>query len=147
MITEENPRAASKRTTSPLWDRWPAQRLVPVVDAAGKLKGVLTAAAIRKALQGRSSPLPPGALGESVKKSVNAGADEPLRVIVNRMAERGVTRMPVIEPKEGRLVGLVTLDDLLKARARQVEEERRREQPLRLPYLNSPPTESPKADS
>ena len=135
-------------STLPNWARWPAQRLVPIVDAAGKLKGVLPATAIRTALREHSGHLPPGALRASVKAtSVDAGADEPLRVIVNRMAEKGVTRMPVVDPADDRLLGIVSLDDLLKARARHVEEERRREQTLRLPYVNFPRAESRKTAS
>jgi CBS domain containing-hemolysin-like protein len=51
------------------------------------------------------------------------------------MAETGFTRMPVVDRATGRFVGLVSLDDLLKARARHLEEERRRERPLKLWFL------------
>jgi CBS domain-containing protein len=40
--------------------------------------------------------------------------------------------MPVIDSDEGRLLGLVSLDDLLRARSRNLEEERARERVLRL---------------
>ena len=52
---------------------------------------------------------------------------EPLRAAVYRMAEKGVTRMPVVERESRQLLGLISLDDLLKARTRHREEERRRE--------------------
>jgi CBS domain-containing protein len=61
--------------------------------------------------------------------------DEPLRVAVYRMAENGVTRMPVVERDTRRLLGLVSLEDLLKARSRHLEEERRREQIIRWRYF------------
>ena len=62
-----------------------------------------------------------------------AYADEPLRVVVYRMAETGFTRFPVVERDESRkLVGMVSLDDLLRARTRSLEEERRRERVLRI---------------
>jgi CIC family chloride channel protein len=48
------------------------------------------------------------------------------------MAERGVTRMPVVERETGKFMGLIALDDLLKGRARHLEEERRRERVLRV---------------
>jgi chloride channel protein, CIC family len=64
---------------------------------------------------------------------VEAYPDEPLRVTVHRMAEKGVTRMPVVEPETRRLLGLISLDDLLKARTRHLEEERRRERIFQLP--------------
>ena len=61
--------------------------------------------------------------------------DEPLRVVVNRMAEEGATRLPVVERETGKLLGMVSLDDLLKARTRHMEEERRREQTIKFPFL------------
>jgi CBS domain containing-hemolysin-like protein len=51
------------------------------------------------------------------------------------MAEKGVTRMPVIERDTHKLLGLVSLEHVLKARARHQEEELRREQTLWLPYF------------
>ena len=44
-------------------------------------------------------------------------ADEPLRVVVYRMADKGFTRMPVIDRTSGKFLGLISLDDLLKARS------------------------------
>jgi CBS domain-containing protein len=53
------------------------------------------------------------------------------------MAETGVTRFPVVE-RDGsrRLAGMISLDDLLKARAHALDAERRRERvlPLRLKF-------------
>jgi H+/Cl- antiporter ClcA len=54
-----------------------------------------------------------------------AHPDEPLRVVVYRMAETGHTELPVVD--ERGCVGRVSLEDLLKARARILEAERRRE--------------------
>ena len=42
----------------------------------------------------------------------------------------GITELPVIERESGKLVGLVSLASLLKARTRHLEEEKRREQVL-----------------
>jgi len=53
------------------------------------------------------------------------------------MAETGLTRFPVVERDGSRkLVGIVSLNDLLKARARTLDAERRRERvlPLRLTF-------------
>lgn len=60
-----------------------------------------------------------------------------LRTVVHRMADTGLTRFPVIERGEARrLVGMVSLRDLLKARALDLDAERRRERvlPLRLAF-------------
>ena len=43
--------------------------------------------------------------------------------------------MPVVERNTRKFLGLVALDDLLKARARHLEEERRREQVLTLRFF------------
>ena len=123
------------------------QRLLPVVDEFGLLAGVLT----RKSLAEKAQEAE--ASGKSVEvrvavkaEPVTAYADDPLRVVVNRMAEKGVTRMPVVERGNGRFVGLISLDDLLKARSRHLEDEQRREQMLWLPYFGPTRTASVKSD-
>jgi CBS domain containing-hemolysin-like protein len=64
---------------------------------------------------------------------VVAVADESLRTVVYRMAETGYTRMPVVDSGDGRkIVGMVSLEDLLHARARNLDEERSRERVLRI---------------
>jgi CBS domain-containing protein len=68
---------------------------------------------------------------------VMAFADEPLRTVIDRMAETGYTRMPVVDSSEKRrIVGMVSLEDLLRARTRNLAEERSRERILhiRLPF-------------
>ncbi len=75
-------------------------------------------------------------LAELVRhETVEAFPDEPLRVVVYRMAEKGITRLPVVERNTRKFLGLVSLDDLLKARTRHLEEERRREQVLNLRFF------------
>ena len=69
-----------------------------------------------------------------------AYADEPLRVVVNRMAETGLTRFPVVERTEPyTLLGTISLNDLLHARVLNLEGERRRERILQLPRITSVP--------
>jgi len=52
------------------------------------------------------------------------------------MAETGLTTFPVIErDPAGLLVGMISLDDLLKARARNLEAEYRRERIFRFESL------------
>ena len=83
-------------------------------------------------------------LGEVLQTPVVAHPDEPLRAVVFRMAETGFTRLPVVEG--GRLVGMVSLHDLLKARVRNLDEERKRERvlQLRLPLKRRSSAISPK---
>jgi chloride channel protein, CIC family len=113
-----------------------SQRLLPVVDEAGHLVGVLTRADIREGIEEHGEALLRRPLRELVRtKMIVANPDESLRVVVYRMAEKGFTRMPVVDRVTGKFLGLVSLDDLLKARARHLEEERRRERPLNLRFL------------
>jgi predicted transcriptional regulator len=67
------------------------------------------------------------------KPPVVAYPDEPLRFVVNRMAATGLTRFPVVKHNGGQeLLGLISLQDLLKARELSMAEEHHRERVLRL---------------
>ena len=58
---------------------------------------------------------------------------EPLRLVAYRMAETGLTRFPVVAPEDPqKLLGMISLYDLLHARTRVLEEERVRERTLRV---------------
>jgi H+/Cl- antiporter ClcA/CBS domain-containing protein len=109
------------------------QRLYPVLDDQEHMVGVVT----RRDLQYLAENSPDGdwQLGEVIRHDpITAYPDEPLRLVVYRMAETGYTRLPVVDAK-GNLVGIVSLNDLLKARSRNLDEERRRERVLRLHML------------
>ena len=115
------------------------QLLYPVVDADRRLAGAIT----RNDLHELSQPgRDPGSLAAVARKNpVVAYADEPLRVVVNRMAETGFTRLPVLENQQTRkLAGMISLHDLLRARTRSLHEESRRERILRirLPFAPRP---------
>jgi CIC family chloride channel protein len=119
------------------------QLLYPVVDSSKRLLGVITRHQIQQILDDTDSPDRP--LSEQARQDpVVAYADEPLRLVVYRMAETGLTRLPVIEREETRtLVGMISLSDLLHARTRTLEEERRRERVLRIRFpFGSPPVAS-----
>lgn len=105
------------------------QRLYPVINASRQLHGVVTR---RELLDLAECSAPDASLGSIVRTPVVAHPDEPLRSVVFRMAETGYTRFPVAERGSGRLVGMISLRDLLLARSRNLAEERRREQVLRL---------------
>src|SRR4051794_10365421 len=107
------------------------QRLFPVVDGDERLKGVVT----RVDLQQLVDALPQS--GDKTVAAIVRGEpavvrpDDSLRAIVYRMAETGLTRFPVVE-RDGRLAGMLALDDLLKARALNLDAEQRRERVLKL---------------
>jgi chloride channel protein, CIC family len=114
--------------------RAPAERgqhLFPVVDAARRVTGVITRKQLRDVARSGTAG---ESLGTILRKPVVAYADEPLRVVVFRMAETGLTRMPVIEADGEKLVGMVSLEDLLLARVRNLNEERHRERVLQLRF-------------
>src|SRR5579859_2619032 len=76
---------------SPQFVRWQLQRLLPVVDADGRLVGVLTSGDLHKWQESRDENLLAQPLIELVRReSVNAHPDEVLRIVVNQMAESGV---------------------------------------------------------
>jgi H+/Cl- antiporter ClcA len=110
------------------------QHLYPVVDDEGRLKGVITRRDLRTVVE-RASVATESAgrtLGELARPAVTVHAADPLRVVVSRMAETGFTRMPVLEASGHRIAGMISLQDLLKARVRNLDEERRRERILLL---------------
>ena len=66
-----------------------------------------------------------------VRRPEVAYPDETLRTVAYRMAASGVTRLPVIERGTRRVVGLLSLAQLLQGRSRDLQEEREMEQVLR----------------
>jgi hypothetical protein len=106
------------------------------VNADGTLAGVLTRKDIRDCKNQDGNAALQRTLSEVARTNTsNVYSDEPLRVVVYRMAETGFTRMPVVDRASGKFLGLISLDDLLKARARHLEEERRRERTLKLRFF------------
>jgi chloride channel protein, CIC family len=108
------------------------QMLYPLVADDGRLHGVITRTGLQRAISDPAEHF--SSLAALAKPDpVIADAGEPLRVVVHRMAETGFTRLPVLDASAGgKLVGMVSLNDLLRARTRSLEEERRRERVLRL---------------
>ncbi|MBV9120146.1 MAG: chloride channel protein [Chloroflexi bacterium] len=123
------------------------QRLYPIVDGQAAVVGVATRNDLQHLIDERQSGGTFAAgrnhhdgspeLAKAIKSDpVVAYTDEPLRAVMYRMAETGLTRMPVVEPGPDRkLAGMIALADLLKATQRHLEEERRREQVLRTRLL------------
>jgi CIC family chloride channel protein len=112
------------------------QRLLPVVNAEGQLVGVLTRRDINQRLEQEGNAALKRPLGDLARaNTVESYPDEPLRVVVYRMADTGFTRMPVVERTTRKFLGLVSLNDLLKARTRHLEEETRRERTLNLRFF------------
>ncbi|WP_172457835.1 chloride channel protein [Pseudonocardia sp. N23] len=106
----------------------PRQRLFPVVDGDGALAGVVP----RRALTD-----PPGSARTVadllVADPLVVRADDTLRAVASRFAETAVGAAPVVDRDDpSRLAGIVTVEQLLDGRLRDLTEEHHRERPMRL---------------
>jgi CBS domain-containing protein len=115
------------------------QHLYPVVDDEDRLVGVVTRRDIRRTVQEESQDGAGRMLEDIVRRNpVVAYEDDTLRQVVLRMAETGLTRFPVVERSDPtELVGSISLNNLLAARASHLEAERRRESILKLPRVRA----------
>jgi CBS domain-containing protein len=114
------------------------QHLFPVLDPQQQLFGLVTRKDLKTMLS--RADLPNGTIGSLANRfAVVAYANEPLRLVVNRMAEKQLTRMPVIDSEAGgALAGMISLEDLLSARARNLADERERDRVLRIRFPGGP---------
>jgi CIC family chloride channel protein len=115
-------------------DRQHRQRLYPVLEA-GRLVGVVS----RRDMLDLSHALDKGQADDRlvgdimVRDPVVVHQDQTLREVANLFAERGVARAPVVDREEPtRLLGLITVTQLLQGRERDLQEERVSERVLRL---------------
>ncbi|MBX6313200.1 MAG: chloride channel protein, partial [Isosphaeraceae bacterium] len=110
----------------------------PVVGKDGKFLGLVTQSSLLEhwvtaLLSGNQGAGPFGtspiiAYDLIEHRPVITTPEESCRAVAERMAQTGVKRLPVVSADDpNRLVGIVTLGDLLKARQRLLEEEARRE--------------------
>jgi chloride channel protein, CIC family len=122
------------RTIASGTDQSRGQHLYPVLDENDLLIAVVTRRELRErlhdpAFSGADRPLH----GLMRTDPVVAHPGEPLREVVARMAETGLMSFPVVECGEsGRLEGMIGLPDLLRARERQLSDERDRERWIRI---------------
>ncbi len=121
-------------------DRPHGQYLFPVVDEHGLLAGVVARSDVQREAQTAHAERAGLRLADIMNSApVVAYPDEPLRVVVYRMASTGLTRFPVVERSNPRKVmGMLSLNDLLKARAHNLDAEQRRERILPLPSMALP---------
>jgi CBS domain-containing protein len=122
-------------------DRPRGQYLFPITNKDGLLVGVVARSDVQRAAKDKATDLAHLRLADIMNSDpVVAYPDEPLRVAVSRMASTGLTRFPVVERDNPRkVVGMVSLHDLLKARSHNLEAEQRRERilPLRIAFPRS----------
>jgi CIC family chloride channel protein len=105
--------------------------LYPVLDASGAVTGVVTHRELIAAAGREPASRTVGELARPPKTLIRA--DQTLREVANAFAVSGTTRAPVIDPHDpGRLLGMVSLSQLLHARRTDHHEEHHRERHLSL---------------
>ena len=109
----------------------PTTALYPVLDAGGAITGVVTHRELLAAAGREPASRTVGELARPPKALISA--DQTLREVANAFAVTGTTRAPVIDPDEpGRLLGVISLAQLLHARRADHHEEHHRERHLSL---------------
>ena len=110
------------------------QRIYPVLDDEGLLAGTVSKEDLHTMTSESDDRIDSRRLADIMTPQFPvAYPDEPLRVVVHRMAETRTTVFVVVDRgNPGRLLGVINLDDLLQARAQNIEEERHRERVLRI---------------
>jgi CIC family chloride channel protein len=120
---------------SEAWSHW--QRIFPLVDSEGRMTGTITRAQMIAAARKEdlSSPLAEDANREP--KTISPF--NTLRVCAMMMAESKLTSYPVVSA-DGKLLGVVTINDLLLGRSEERHRESDRERVLRLrwPFGHNP---------
>lgn len=112
------------------------QRLYPMVDDTGQLCGIVTRRSLLDAALGNRHS-PDTVINEiAIPQSVVAYPDETLREVANRMADRRVSAMPVVNRQnQARIAGLIVIEDLLQGRLKDLQEERDCERILKIERL------------
>jgi H+/Cl- antiporter ClcA len=107
-----------------------SQHLFPVTDENGLLLGAIAFTDLQRAE-------PDAEFVDLIdRKPHTIFSAETLRTAVERMAENEVTRLLVVNPADPKkLVGKLALHDVLKARVRHLQDERRRERVLPWEYI------------
>jgi H+/Cl- antiporter ClcA/CBS domain-containing protein len=107
------------------------QRLYPVVDPPGQLQGVVTRRSLFRANSQGDGTTP---LKELMREPVAVThGDQTLRYVAELMSQAEVNRMPVVDRDDPtKVIGIVSLTQLLAARQRDQQEAREREQVRRV---------------
>ena len=88
--------------------------IVMVVDAAGRLEGVLTAGDLTRLMEHEENVFPVPVARVMNTKPKRATPDELASAVVYRMEQHGIMAMPVIDDA-GRIAGVIHLHDLMRA--------------------------------
>lgn len=99
-------------------------RSYPVVDKGGRLLGLVSRTDALQWTVGRTHE---GKLADALSDASTEFAypDTPCGEVADMMVESGVGRVPIVDHRERRVVGIISRQDLLKVRSRQKSGEQR----------------------
>jgi chloride channel protein, CIC family len=118
---------------SEAWSHW--QRIFPLVDSEGRMTGTITRAQLIAAARKEDLSVPLAEDANRNPKTVSPVTT--LRACAMSMAESKLTSYPVVSA-DGKLLGVMTISDLLKGRSEEAHRESDRERVLRLRWPFSP---------
>ena len=94
-----------------------------VVDASGALVGIVSERDVVRRLNERGAELLRAPVSEIMTTSVvTCGSGEGVDSLAAIMTERRIRHMPVVD--DGRLVGIVSIGDVVRSRIQQLESDR-----------------------
>lgn len=118
---------------SEAWSHW--QRIFPLVDSDGRMTGTLTRSQLIAAARKEDLTVP---LAEDANRDPRTISPvTTLRTCAMSMAESKLTSYPVVSA-DGKLLGVMTISDLLKGRSEEAHRESDRERVLRLRWPFGP---------
>lgn len=106
---------------------------IPVLDDARRLVGIVS-------LRGLLGAAPEAPVSSLMSEPVSAHAVEEAETAARRITDLTLLAMPVVD-NEGRLVGMLTIDDAVRILEHEESEDSARQggvEPLRRPYLSTP---------
>jgi len=109
------------------WSHW--QRIFPLVDSEGRMTGTLTRAQLIAAA--RKEDLSTPLAVDANRNPTTVSPVTTLRACAMSMADSKLTSYPVVSA-DGKLLGVLTITDLLKGRSEEAHRESDRERVLRL---------------
>lgn len=100
---------------------------VPVVNHEGHVIGMLTDRDICMSAYTQGVPLTGATVTSAMSREIfSCAADDDIRAVEKLMREKQVHRLPVVDRK-GRPVGLISLNDIARAAAKEVETKQARQ--------------------
>lgn len=118
----------------------------PVVSRSGRLAGMVSRADVFRWLAEEGARDRPVAQQLAGQQLVVGFEDELAGQLADRMAETGRSRVPILRRADGALVGLVARRDLLRVRARTVQQEHGREALIGIAAAARSPAAANRAD-